>query len=174
MYFIFSSSSGLRGRFASVVSCGLVHTNLCFPLLQFKFYFWSTIHGLDSKTVQKIHYNLHRIDNQHSGMIIFKVLVNFLLVKCLFGSCRCGTICLTLFSDLVQCIFRLLFSSSNMNVAGWKVLASSQSLPVWVYLVQVINFKKSQEIPPIPHLGYILLLFFLFLWKLGFSMFISG
>ena len=150
MYFIFSSSSGLRGRFALVVSCGLVHTNLCFPLLQFKFYFWSTIRGLDSKTVQKIHYNLHRIDNQHSGMIIFKLLVNFLLVKCLFGSCRCGTICLTLFSDPMQCIFRLLFSSSNMNVAGWKVLASSQSLLVWVYAVQVINFKKSQEIPPDP------------------------
>ena len=156
------------------MSCGLVNTSLCFPLVQFKLYFWSTVQGYDSKTVKKIHYNLHRIDNQHSGMIIFKLLVNFLLVKCLFGSCRCGTICLTLFSDPVQCIFRLLFSSSSMNVAGWKVLASSQSLLVWVYSVQVINFKKSQEIPLIPHLGYILLLFFLFLWKLGFPMFISG
>ena len=128
MYFIFTSSSGLRGRFASVVSCGLVNTNFCFPLLQFKFYFWSTVHGFDSKTVQKIHYNLHRIDNQHSGMIIFNLLVNFLLVKCLFGSCQCGTICLTLFSDIHVAVFKFQHECCWLKGVGLFTIIAGVSL----------------------------------------------
>ena len=58
-------------------------------------------------------------------MIIFMMLVNFLclffffflyyplLVKCIWKCC-CGTICLILFADPMQCIFKLQFSSSPM------------------------------------------------------------
>lgn len=77
---------------------------------------------LNQKHFNKFIVNSHDIDE--FPLLVWKLLL--------------CTICLTLFSDLVQ--FRLQSSTSMMNLPGWKVLAYSQS---WLVLVYSIGTSKS-------------------------------